>query len=174
MHPDIDTYLTKGLKKELLQEAAHRAAHDEVFFEALVAALVEGKKTPAMKASWILQHASAANALFASKRSSLFLELLHREKSGGVQRELIKILGWIAWKEDEEGAYIDACFRVLNSAGADVGTKYNCVHNISQVLKKYPELKEELLASITAQRDVNTDAWQRYISKYIQKLEKKK
>lgn len=172
MKEDVEKFLVKGLGKKEVVELAERAASDAVFFDALIDHIKSGKKTPAMKASWVLQNASEINRDFATDRASLFLSLLKDERVGGVQRELLKILGHIKWSDELEGAYIDMCFQFLNSPTADLGAKYHCIANIKSVLKKYPELKQELIVSIEPQLELYTDAWKRYATKFLLSLQK--
>lgn len=169
---DVLSLLVKGLGKQAAVDLGTRAAEDAKFFELLVDQIRSGKKTPAMKASWVLQHAASLNQQLATKHAEEFMTLLEKERVGGVQRELLKILGHCKWTADDEGKYIDICFKFLNSPTADVGAKYHCISNIKSVLKKHPELKGELLASLESQKELYTDAWKRYTSKLIAQLEK--
>lgn len=172
MKEDVEKFLVKGLSKKMVVELAERAAIDVNFFVDLIDQIKSGKKTPAMKASWVLQNASFINPKLATDRAAIFIDLLKKEKVGGVQRELLKILGHIKWNEELEGVYIDLCFQFLNSPTADVGAKYHCIANIKGVLKKYPELKQELIVSIESQLELYTDAWKRYAGKLLNTLKK--
>jgi len=170
MKEDVEKFLVKGLSKKVVVELAERAAVESDFFDALIDQIKLGKKTAAMKASWVLQNASNINPELASERASIFVDLLKNESVGGVQRELLKILGHIKWNNELEGSYIDLCFQFLNSSEADVGAKYHCIANIKSVLKKYPELKQELIHSVEPQLELYTEAWTRYSTKLLKAL----
>lgn len=175
MKKPIDEILVKGIGKKDVEALAAQAAKDEAFYKQLLEAINSGERTHTMKAAWIIGTAAEQqDTVLAQKHSSRILDFVLHKENSGVVRELIKVLVSIKLNEKEEGLFIDFCFRQLNRSDVDIAVKYNANKGIEKALKKYPELKEEFIATLESLLDNHTDAWKRYTTRLLTKLNKPK
>ncbi len=162
MANDISSFLVKGLDKTVVLKLATEVGLDHDLYVHLLKLIEKGETTPSMKASWILSTVSEVNPTFATNNASQILKLLQGARIGGVQRELIKTLYEIPLKNDQQGQFIDICFRLLTEPKSDVGVKHYCAGLLEKASVQFPELKNELIALLQSQQELYTPAWQRY------------
>lgn len=174
MNKPINEILVKGIGKKEVALLALEASKDEKFFLELLRVIEVGEKTPAMKATWIIGTSAEKDARLIQKHSSRILEILLADKQSGYMRELIKALVEVQLQEKDEGPFINYCFEQLNRNGIDVAIKYASIKGIEKFLSKYPELKVELISTLESQLDLNTEAWKRYVTRIISRLNKTK
>jgi len=184
MKKPLSELLVKGIGKNDIAAIAAQAAKDEGLYKDLLEAISTGERTHTMKAAWIIGTAAEKQDLiFAQKYSSTLLEFVLHKENSGVVRELMKVLLAINLNEKEEGLYIDFCFKQLHRdfcfkqlhrSDVDIAVKYNSNKAIEKALKKYPELKEEFVSILESLLDNHTDAWKRYTTRLLAKLNKPK
>ncbi len=68
-----------------------------------------------------------------------------------VKRNTLKILQFVDIPEDLLGITADICFRLLNDGKEPIAVKVFAMTVIFNIVKKYPELNEELKISIEEQ-----------------------
>jgi hypothetical protein len=165
--------LTKGMHKSDVDLCASAVVQQPKLFEELLDIVAKGEVTPAMKAAWILGKASELNRALPAKHVARIIELLSLAKVSGVQRELIKTLFKLNLQEEEESRLLDLCFHFLNHAESDVAVRNQALKILLALTKKYPDLKQEVIVSLEAQLEYNTEAWARYSGKTLAKLKRK-
>lgn len=169
---ELKDRLRSGMKKDevnaLVQEAL---ASDEVFAQ-LAALACSTHKIHAMKASWVIGHASEVDNRMANTFLREWRSTLESTRIGGVQREMVKIISHCDLPNEMEGWFLDKCFMLLNSPASEAASKYHALTFAIKEVKKYPELKEELATILEGQLNWHTPAWQRYIGKRIAQLRK--
>lgn len=74
--------------------------------------------------------------------------------------------------EDLEGEMVDKLFDWLMDPKISVSTKNNCLFALEKICEKYPELKEELIASVNDQLDLNTKNFRTRAEKLLARLAK--
>jgi hypothetical protein len=167
---ELKDRLITGVKKvDVEQMVAEVLASDDLFIE-MVSYAVCAHKTQAMKASWVIGHASAIDNRMANRFIDQWIKTLEQTRVGGVQREMLKILCHCYLPDQKQGWFLDKCFQLLQSPASEAAAKYHSISYIKSQLKKYPELKEELAGILEQQLTWHTPAWQRYIGKIIVQL----
>jgi hypothetical protein len=166
--------LTKGMHKSDVDLCASAVVQEPKLFKELLDIVASGEVTPAMKAAWVLGKASELNRALPSKHVARIIELLGQAKISGVQRELIKTLFKLNLQEEEESRILDLCFHFLNHSESDVAVRHHALKILLALTKKYPDLRQELIASLEAQLEYNTAAWARYTRKTLAKLKQDK
>jgi hypothetical protein len=170
MKGNLKESLVKGLgKKNAIEFAQMANAHPQIYQE-FIDIIESGESTPAMKASWILGTAARIDALPAQPHGPVLIRLLEQAAIGGVQRELLKVLEVVKMDADTEGKFIDYCFRLMRRPGIDVAIRYYCLRILNRAVKKYPDLKGELILTMEEIQDWHNDVWKRHISKAIKKM----
>jgi hypothetical protein len=71
---------------------------------------------------------------------------------------------------ESETEAIELCFKFLNSAEVNVSIKSRALKLLERMIKKYPELKEELKTSIEIQIDRNRQEFKKTLKKALEKL----
>ncbi len=74
--------------------------------------------------------------------------------------------------ENIEGEIVDKLFDWLIDPKISVSTKNNCLFALEKICQKYPELKEELIASVNDQLDLNTKNFRTRAEKLLARLAK--
>lgn len=169
---ELSEVLVKGMGKHVVDKLAAQANDDPVLYRELLDVLETQETTPAMKASWVLANAARLDKAPAQKHGSRFLQLLFNARIGGVQRELMKVLEVVELSDEEEGRFVDLCFQLLRQPGLDVGIRYYGLRILRQKVKKYPDLKPELITSLEEVLSWHNDVWKRHTSNAIVALKK--
>jgi hypothetical protein len=69
-----------------------------------------------------------------------------------------------------EGEIVDRLFYWLNTHGISVATKYYSMIALFHLCKKYPDIKNELQASLEAQAPLNTESFKKHANRLLVKL----
>ncbi len=170
MNENLNDVLVKGLGKKATLEFAELANADKNFYSQLLRVIDKGETTPAMKASWILGTAARLDAQPAQRQIEKLIGLLEKATIGGVQRELLKVLEVVKMNPESEGIFVDYCFKLIQRPGIDVGIRYYCLRILKRALKKYPDLKGELIMALEEIQDWHNAPWKRYITKALNSL----
>jgi hypothetical protein len=166
--------LVKSVGVKQIRLIADDASKNEDVYLALIALIQDTDQTRRMKASWALAKATELNPDFAAPHIELLMHLMDQEKTGGVVRELYKTLAFVHIPEVLEGVFIDKSFDMLRELESDLAVKYHAKLMLMKYVKKYPELKHEIILSLQSVMEVHSDAWKVQVLKSIAKLDKMK
>ncbi len=173
MKKPLSDLLVKGIGKNDIAVIAANASSDEQMFCQLLEIIQSDNGTPAMKASWIIGTAAdKKQTQLIEKYSDSIMNLVLTKSTGGVVRELMKALTASKLSDEQQGVYLDFCFRQLTRNDVDVAIKYNANKYIEKALKKYPELKSEFISILESLLDSHNDAWKKYTARIIARLNK--
>ena len=164
--------LVKGLGVRDAESIAAECVKSKKNFQSIIEIVREGETTPTMKASWVLAKAVEIKPELVQEFSAELLQLLLDEKQSNVQRELIKVVMPLKLSDEEEGRFLDLCFRLVMKADSDIAVKYNGLLVIEKSLKKYPDLTDEYLLALESSYEGFTDAGKRYLKKRIERYRK--
>jgi hypothetical protein len=170
---DLKSRLIVGMKKEDVNLLVKEVLASESLYAEMVSYAMSNNRTQAMKAAWVLGHASGYDKATPSRYIREWKLALETTRVGGVQRELVKIMGNCTLPEEIAGWFLDKCFSLLQSPASEPASKYHSLTYLIRQTKIYPELKEELANVLESQLNWHTPAWQRYAAKHITKLRKK-
>ena len=166
--------LVKCVGVKQIRSIAEDAAQNKAVYDVLVTLIQDADRSCRMKSSWALAKATEMNPEFASPHIALFMQLLQTEKTGGVVREIYKTLACVPIPESHEGAFIDVSFEMLRDLESDLAVKYHAKTILMKYVKKYPELKNEVILSLQSVAEAHSEAWKAQVHKSIVKLEKMK
>jgi len=147
---------------------------EKLFLEAIH--IAETYKYPFnMRAARVLEFSAEKNPQFAFNHIEHIIMLSTTSNNDGVKRAFLKIIERFLpnkIKDDLLGLVINNCFDKLNGIEA-VAVKYYAINCLMKIIKKEPDLKNELLESLQYQIGRNTVAFDRYMKKRIKQLELK-
>lgn len=118
-------------------------------------ALMHDKKI-SPRAAWALEIVSEKLNQPAQHQISRIINELPKINSSSTRRTITKVLMLHQVPEQQEGAMLDFCITMLESAKEPVAVKANCMTVIFKLLPKYPELKNEIFAIIEDQIPYNS------------------
>lgn len=163
----------KGMGKNDVLILSIEALKDEKFYVELLDEIEKGEVTPSMKASWILGTVTGIDKRFATRYANRLVALLKNATVGGVQRELLKSLYKVDINNESEGILVNTCFQLLQDNQSDLAVKYYCVKVIQRMLKRYPDLKGELVEILKSQQEIHTASWCRQSKKILAEINQK-
>ncbi len=67
----------------------------------------------------------------------------------GQQRDLLRIVSFMDWDEQDEGNLFDICTRIWLSIARQPVTRYRALLTLHRIAKKHPELKNEIKTNTT-------------------------
>lgn len=159
-----------GVKE--IRAVAAQAATDKKTYDTLVELVQDTNVSTRMKSSWALAKATEEHPEYADQHIDLLMMLIDSEKTQGVVREIFKTLAATILPEKHEGSFIDVCFNMLRSPETDLAVKHHSKSALFNYVKKYPELKTELIEALYTVLDAHTAPWKVQVLKTIAKLEK--
>lgn len=114
----------------------------------------------AMRAARVLALITEKNPSFASSYIIKIMKSLPDISNDGLKRDFIKILGLykIDMDDDNLGILVDFCFKWLNASEEKIAIKVYSMDLLFQVCKHYPDMQNELRASIEDQMEKGSGA----------------
>ncbi len=148
-----------SLREELLKE--HSKAHTEYLaigigsdqdsFDMLIKLLLGDEYRVTQRAAWLVSHCVDKFPWLIDNHLSSIIHNLDKPVHVAVKRNTLKILQFVDIPEDLLGITADICFRLLNDGKEPIAVKVFAMTVIFNIVKKYPELNEELKISIEEQ-----------------------
>lgn len=136
------------------RKTADRAAgvivSDQKLFDQMVGLALDETGARSMRAARVVSIASIRNPELISKHIPVIAHRLPNIQHTGVKRGLLKTLLERPFDYNEEilGYLVHACFLFLNDSSEEVAIKAYALDLLYLATDVYPELKEELIASI--------------------------
>ncbi|PWJ39273.1 hypothetical protein [Sediminitomix flava] len=141
MEAKVADILFERIQKEAM--IAFVQKNDQNFSEAID--LVLGNQYPlSWRASWILGHAMKKNDGRIRPYVDKLIDLIEPAEHDGQQRELMKLLFKMKLDEEQEGKLFDICMNLWEKIGKTPSVRSTAFKFILDIIKKYPELKEEI------------------------------
>ncbi|QNL20519.1 hypothetical protein HZR84_00650 [Hyphobacterium sp. CCMP332] len=165
-----------NLKEELQKEyssvnsirlAAYIKDHKNKTAELM--ALYSGKDQElAKRASWVLQHLHNLAPEQCDPFQNLIINTLKKASiHDAVKRSGLRTLADQSIDEENLGEVAEICFNFLNSMHEAVAVKVHAMEILKNIVKRIPELKEELLFSIEEQLPFQSSGFKNRASKIL-------
>ena len=148
-----------NLRKEILKE--HSKAHtqyladkigpDQDAFDHLIELFLGDEYRVTQRAAWVVSHCSDSYPWLLDNHLKSIIENLQEPVHDAVKRNTLRILQFKDIPEDLMGIAADICFQFLNSGKEAIAIKAHSMTVLYNIVKKFPELKEELKISIEEQ-----------------------
>ena len=156
----------------LVDKGADYVGTDEQRFDEAFTIAVTAKYPLNMRAARVIEESVRRYKRFAESRINAFIEVLTWHTNDGVKRAFLKVLeGFLPQNihDDNLGRLITICFDKLNGIES-VAVKYYSINCLMKIVRREPDLKNELKESLEYQLERNTVAFDRYIKKKIKTL----
>ena len=118
-------------------------------FKELVEIIVSNESPYCEKASWAMNHCyEEGTDFFDNYYKELTAILPDDTYSDSVKRNIVRILQFKEIPEKYQASVIDSCFYLVNKKDTAIAVKAFSLGVLENMVKLYPELKNELIASI--------------------------
>lgn len=139
METELEKVLMSFNKTDMV---AYLSSHPKSFEEAVHLAIAD-KQPYSWRAAWLLWSCMDENDIRIRDYIRSIIGCI-REKRGGHQRELIKILYQMDIDEEFEGILFDHCISIWEKINKQPSVRYHAFRMIIKISRKYPELSQEI------------------------------
>ncbi len=142
--------------KKQVEKIVRYIGNNQIRFDELLNFTMGKEERLAQCASWSLEYCVEAHPKLATKHLKKIIQHLAKPGHHAVRRNLAKLLTFVDIPEKLESLLIENCFRILNSSEELIANRAYAAYAIERLCKKYPELYQELIASLDAQSDYDS------------------
>ncbi|MGB0882653.1 MAG: hypothetical protein ACPGSO_06835 [Vicingaceae bacterium] len=141
----------KGQSKALTSAIVKEVANSQQKMDELMQCFIEGPVRITQYAAWPMSDVAKKHPHLLFKYYPLLIDLLNLpNKHNAINRNIMRAFQFVEIPEEYEGEILDVSFKLLNSSSEPVAVKAFSMTVIYNLSKKYPEIKQELSASIEA------------------------
>jgi len=169
-----------NLKEEILEDFSKQyvvylakkiGANQELFDELMILFLGKDYRIT-QRAAWILSHCFDENPWLINKHLKVMIDNLKKQVDVAVKRNTVKVLQHVDIPDDLLGDLAEICFGYLNSGKEAVAVKAHSMTILFNIVKKFPELKDELKLSIEDQMPYESAGFKARGRKILKALER--
>lgn len=141
-------------------------------FDELISILLSKEQQIASRAAWVASHCTDVHPWLLEKHLKPMIQHLREPVHDAVKRNTLRMARQVEIPENLLGAAADICFGFLTSSKEPIAVKVYAIDVLWNIVKKYPEMKEELKISITDQMPFGSSGFRSRGSKILKKLDK--
>lgn len=168
------------LREEILREhskqhtvwLANRIGPNQEAFDELLELFLGDDYRVTQRAAWVVSHCADNHPWLIDKHLQPIIENLQKPVHVAVKRNTVRILQFVDIPEDLLGITAEICFDFLNSGKETIAVKAHSMTILYNIVKKFPELKEELKLSIEDQLPFGSAGFKNRGSKILKALDK--
>lgn len=157
-----------NLKEELLKKhskehtktiAVHIGNRKDKMSE-LMSSYISEDQELARKAAWVLNHVHDLFPIQSDPFQSLIIKTLNKSaKQDAVKRAGLRTLADKYITEENLGETAELCFNILNGPEEAVAVKVHAMEILKNIVKRVPELRDELMFSLEEQYPYQTSGF---------------
>ncbi len=103
----------------------------------------------AWHACWVMNHAADKDKTIFSSAIPRLIEFLPNVTSESQKREILRTISKHIIPEDYEVQVYDYCLELMKSKNEAIGIKGHCLTILKKMIKKYPDLEDEVRLTLT-------------------------
>ena len=153
----------------ILVDQGNRIINEGIDIQDLQDLILDERKT-AMHFSWMLGGICMTHPQNLNGSLIYFFEKRHEVKFVNFDRSLAKFFLYSGIPSEIEGKVIDVLLSWLDMSGISVSTKCYAMQCLVKVVKKYPELRKELILIIENQLGKNSISFDKLALKIVDQL----
>ncbi len=165
-----DDILQEYSKAQTVKIASQIGSNQESFDE-LIKLFLGNEYRVTQRAAWIVSHCADENPWLIDPHIESMLLNLQHTASDPVKRNTLRVLRYVDIPEDLMGLAAELCFKFLQSGKEPVAVKVHSMDILLNIVKKYPELKDELKFSIKDQMPFGSAGFKNRGGKILKALE---
>lgn len=164
--------ILEDLSKQYVVYLANKIGANQEKFDELMGLFLDDDLQISQRAAWILSHCFDENPWLIEKHLKVMVENLKKPVNVAVKRNTVRVLQHVDIPEDLLGEMAEICFGFLNSGKETIAVKANSMTILYNIVKKYPELKDELKLSIEDQMPYESTGFKARGRKILTALDK--
>jgi len=138
---------------------ANAIGNDPKEFKKIIQLIYTAEAPIPQRASWLLMVIARKHPELIKPYVVKLTDTIRDFKIDGIKRHILFALATQQIPEKQEGKTVDFCFEFILSPDAPVAVKVFSMEILSNLIKKYPDLKNELKAAIEDQLPKTTAAF---------------
>lgn len=165
--------LTRDFSKRHTVMLAKEIGEDQGRFDELISIMISANPLTAPRAAWVASHCSDMHPWLVQKHLKQLIENLQNPVLDAVKRNSLRMIRSIEIPENMMGLTADVCFKFLYSTKEPIAVKVYAMDVLFGIIKKFPEMKDELKIAITDQMPFGSAGFRskgRKILKMIDKM----
>jgi hypothetical protein len=115
----------------------------EEYFDAAVELALGNTQPQSWRAVWIVRQSIEKNDKRIQPYISDFIKIM-KDRPEGQQREILKLLEFMEWDEEQEGRLFDICMTIWEKISHKPALRITAFKIMMQIAVRYPELKGEM------------------------------
>jgi len=147
------------IKEELLRDfskpqmifLANKIGANQESFDELIDLFLHDDIKVTQRAAWLLSHCVDQHPWLIEKHIEAIILNLEKDVNDAVKRNTLRVLQFMEIPEESMGILAEHCFNYLNSGKEPIAIKAYSMTILFNIVKVFPELKEELQMSIEDQ-----------------------
>ncbi len=147
------------IKEELLRDfskpqmifLANKIGANQESFDELIDLFLHDEIKVTQRAAWLVSHCVDLHPWLIEKHIEKIILNLEKDVNDAVKRNTLRVLQFMEIPEESMGILAEHCFNYLNSGKEPIAIKAHSMTILFNIVKVFPELKEELQMSIEDQ-----------------------
>ena len=169
---DIVASIVADSSKDNILAIAQQFIRGELKLPSYIHLLEDNDPSISFRFIWLLEHIALQKPDLVYKHLNYIYSLRNQLHYPGYKRGLAKLISVCGFPERLEGELVELLFDYLNDSNSDIAAKVFAMQALSNICLKYPELSNELIASIESQYEMGTAAFKLRANRLLPKLEK--
>ena len=169
---NIEELLIKEHSKECVVRIRDYIGDDEERFAELMKIFFGDSHRMTQRAAWVLNYCADANPKLVEPYLEKLVLNLRNDVHDAVKRNTVRLLQNYPIPTELEGELADSCFEFLSTHETAVAIKVFSMTILSKIVKKYPELQDELRVLIEDQMPYGTAGFKSRGKKVLAELNK--
>jgi hypothetical protein len=168
------------LREELLREFSKKhtlylkkqIGPNQEAFDELMTLFLGNEYRVTQRAAWVVSHCADEYPFLLQKHIKPMILNLQNDVNDSVKRNTVRALRDIEIPKDLHGITTEICFSLLKSGKEPVAIKIHAMVILQNIVKIYPELKDELKLSIEEQLPYGSAGFKNRGNKVLKSLDK--
>jgi hypothetical protein len=148
---NFEAQLLSELSRKNIDYIIHVVGDNQELFDEILSLMLLNKNPLSPRAAWVLEGSCLKHPFLIQSHLGKIIRDLKTYTHPGTQRNVLKILSRSEIPEKWEGFITDVSFEWLSDPSRPVAIKMYCMVILTNMLTKYPELKDELRVVIENQ-----------------------
>jgi hypothetical protein len=146
---ELETLLDGNSSRNMVDEAVDIVLAQPAKRAELIALALTDNQPMAWHACWVMNHAADKDKSVFQSAIPRLIEFLPKVTSESQKREILRTISKHIIPEDYEVQIYDYCLEMMKSKKEAIGIKGHCLVILKKMIKKYPDLNDEVKLTLT-------------------------
>lgn len=168
----LSEYLKRDFSKLDTVMLAKEIGEDQERFDELISIMLSADSLTAPRAAWVASHCSDLHPWLVTKHLKHLIRNLQNPVHDAVKRNTLRMIRHVRIPDEMMGLTADVSFKFLDSAKEPIAVKVYAMDVLFGIVKKFPEMKEELKTTIKDQLPFGSAGFRNRGAKILKMLDK--